>query len=390
MENPYFELLFPNQKRSKGMPVTLKEVVTNKDRRTFIFLPEKIHKGHANWLPPLFADEIKYFNPKKNPSFKTCDYRMVLAEKDGKTVGRIMGIINRKHNEMLGIKNVRFCFMECYNDSEVFHALVHDIEEWGKKKGMNKIIGPFAFSDRDIQGFLIEGFEYEPVVDSANNFEFMPTLIEREGYVKDIDCVIHRHPLSAEMPEIFDRMYKRIVAKKSFQFLEFTSRKQMKPYIVPVLRLVNESFTGIFGFVPMEEDEMYDLAKRYLPLLDPRFVKIVTKDNEVVAMLISMPNPFRGIQKAKGRLLPFGIFHILHAMKHAQTINTMLGAVSPRFQKQGLDVFLGLSTLKAAKKATMKSVDTHVVMEKNDDMMDVMSRWDAHLIKKFRIYQKPL
>lgn len=116
------------------MPIALREAVTLKDRKRFIFLPERIHKGHANWLPPLYADEIKYFDPKKNSSFKTCDYRMVLAEKEAKPVGRIMGIINRKHNEMFGIKNVRFSFMECYNDPEVSHALIHDIEEWGKRK----------------------------------------------------------------------------------------------------------------------------------------------------------------------------------------------------------------------------------------------------------------
>jgi hypothetical protein len=372
------------------MPVIIREVVTPADRKTFIFLPEKIHKGDAHWLPPLYADEKKYFDPKKNPSFKTCDYRMALAEKDGKPFGRIMGIINRKHNEMFSIKNVRFSFLDCYNDPEVSHALIRDIEEWGKAKGMNKIVGPFGFSDRDIQGLLIEGFNYEPVVDSACNPEYLPPLVEREGYVKDIDCVIHRHPLTADLPEIFTRMYERVVAKKTFRFMEFTSRKQMKPYIVPVLRLVNESFSDIYGFVPMEEDEMYDLAKRYLPLLDPRFVKIVVKDSEVVAMLVSMPNPYKGIQKARGRLFPFGLFHIFHALKHAESINTMLGAVSPKYQKQGLDVFLGLSTLKAAKKADMKSVDTHVVMEKNNDMMAVMTRYDAHLIKKFRIYQKAL
>ena len=372
------------------MPVIIREVVTPADRKTFIFLPEKIHKDDSNWLPPLYADEKKYFDPKKNPSFKTCDYRMVLAEKDGKPVGRIMGIINRKHNEMFSTKNARFSFLDCYNDPEVSHALVRDIEEWGKSKGMDKIVGPFGFSDRDVQGLLIEGFNYEPVVDSACNPEYLPPLVEREGYVKDIDCVIHRHPLTADLPEIFTRMYERVVAKKTFQFMEFASRKQMKPYIVPVLRLVNESFSDIYGFVPMEEDEMYDLAKRYLPLLDPRFVKIVVKDSDVVAMLVSMPNPYKGIQKARGRLFPFGFYHILHALKHAESINTMLGAVSPKYQKQGLDVFLGLSTLKAAKKANIKSVDTHVVMEKNNDMMAIMTRYDAHLIKRFRIYQKTL
>lgn len=372
------------------MAVELKEVTTPKVLKTFIYLPEKIHKGHTGWLPPLYMDEKKYFNPAKNPSFKPCDYKMVLAYKGNAPVGRIVGIINRQHNEMMSLKNARFGFLECYNDQEVAHALISDIETWGKQRGMSRIVGPFGFSDRDIQGFLIEGFEYEPVVDSACNFEYMPELVTKEGYVKDIDCVIYRYPLDKQLPDIFDRIYKRTLAKKSFRFLEFTTRKAMKPYIVPVLRLVNEAFGGIYGFVPMDETEMFDLAKRYLPILDPKFVKIVTRDNTVVAMMIAMPNCYRGLQKARGRILPLGIFHILHAMRHAESVNTMLGAVHPSCQKQGLDTFLGLSTIETARKAGMKSVDTHVVMEENNSMMHELQRYGAHLIKKFRVYQKSL
>ncbi len=372
------------------MAVTLKEVKTSKDFKAFIYLPEKIHKGHANWLPPLYADEKKYFNPQKNPSFSSCDYRMMLTYRDGRPVGRIIGIINRKHNEMMGLKNARFGFLECYNDREVAHTLINDIEVWGKQRGMNKIIGPFGFSDRDIQGFLVEGFEYEPVVDSACNFEYMPELVMNEGYVKDIDCVIYRYPLDKPLPEIFDRIYKRTLAKKTFQFLEFSSRKSMKPYIVPVLRLVNEAFTGIYGFVPMDEKEMFDLAKRYIPILDPKFVKIVTRNGSVVGFMVAMPNCYRGLQKARGRLFPFGLFHILHAMRHAESVNTMLGAVHPSCQKLGLDMFLGMSTIETARKAGMKSVDTHVVMEENNSMMHELQRYGAHLIKKFRVYQKSL
>ncbi|MCU0609895.1 MAG: hypothetical protein MUF22_09040, partial [Chitinispirillaceae bacterium] len=289
-----------------------------------------------------------------------------------------------------GLATVRFCFMECYNDADVFHALVADIEAWGKSLGMNRIVGPFAFSDRDIQGFLIEGFEHEPVVDSACNLPYMPELLEKEGFVKDIDCVIHRRPLSEPLPEVFEKMYQRVVSKKKFDFLEFTSRKQLKAYIVPVLQLVNETFSQLYGFVPMDEVEMMDLAKRYLPLLDPRFVKIVAKDGKVVAFLVTMPNPWKGLQKAKGRLFPFGIFHILHALKHATTGNTMLGAVHPDSQKQGLDLFLGYTTLNAAKKAGFTSVDTHVVMEENKDMSGVFDRYGAVLIKRFRVFQKAI
>jgi hypothetical protein len=373
-----------------AMSITLKEVTSAGDRTAFIYLPEKIHRGHAAWLPPLYGDEKKYFDPARNPSFRTCDYRMVLAYDNGEPAGRIVGIINRKHNEMMGIKNARFGFLECYNDREAAHALISDIENWGRQHGMNRIVGPFGFSDRDIQGLLIEGFEYEPVVDSACNFAYLPELVVKEGYVKDIDCVIYRHPLDQPLPEVFDRIYKRVLAKKAFRFLEFTSRKEMKPYIVPVLQLVNEAFGGIYGFVPMDETEMFDLAKRYMPILDPKFVKIVTKDGTVVAFMVSMPNCYRGLQKARGRLFPFGIFHILHAMKHAESINTMLGAVHPDCQKQGLDMFLGMSTIATAKKAGMKNMDTHVVMEDNPGMNGEFQRYNARLIKRFRVYRKDL
>jgi hypothetical protein len=372
------------------MTVSLKEVTTSRDAKLFIYLPERINKGRAAWLPPIYMDEKKFFDPKKNPSFSSCDYRKMIAYVDGKPVGRIMGIINRKHNEMFGLKNVRFGFLECYNNQDVAHALIKDIENWGKQHGMNKIIGPFGFSDRDIQGLLIDGFEYEPVVDSANNAEYLPVLVSNEGYAKDIDCVIYRYPVGSPLPEIFDRMYKRVLAKKAFKFLEFTARKQLKPYIVPVLQLVNDSFSGIYGFIPMDEEQMMDLAKRYLPLLDPRFVKVVLKDDKVVAFMVAMPNPYKGIQKSRGRLFPFGIFHIMKAMRSAESINTMLGAVHPDHQKQGLDLFLGISTIEAAKKANMKYVDTHVVMEENNDMMAEFKRYGAFLTKRFRVYQKQL
>jgi hypothetical protein len=373
------------------MSVTVRSVTTAKDRNNFIFLPEELHKGHKEWLPPIWSDEKKYFDPAINPSFKTCDYRMLLAEKDGRPVGRILGIVNRQYNELLGVKNVRFGFLECGNDAEVSHALITGVEAWGKQQGMTKCVGPFGFSDRDVQGLLIEGFEYEPVVDSACNFEFLPDLVTREGYEKELDFVIYRYPLVKPLPEIYDRIYKRVITKSPFRFLEFSSRKPLRRYIVPVLRLVNESFKDIYGFVPMDEEEMFYLAKRYIPILDPRFVKIITTaEDQVIGFMVAMPNLYRGIQKARGRLFPFGMFAILHSMRHAESINTMLGAIHPGYQKRGLDIFLSLATLYSAREAGMKYMDTHVVMEDNLAMADEFRRFGADLIKKFRVYRKDL
>jgi hypothetical protein len=372
------------------MALLLLEVSTKKQYKEFIYLPEKIHKGHKEWLPPLYMDEKVFFDPKRNHSFDACDYRLILAYRDGIAVGRIMGIINRQYNEMMEVKNVRFGFIETYNDQEVVHALITEIENWGREKGMTKIVGPFGFSDREPQGLLIEGFEYEPVIDSACNFEYMPKLVENEGYTKELDCVIYRYPLTNPLPEVMYKVFDRIVARTDLQFLEFKSKRQVKPWIVPIFRAMNESFGDIYGFVPMDETEMQEMAKKYLPVIDLEFVKVVVKEGKVIAFMISMPNMYKGLQKAKGRLFPFGLFHIIRAMKTAKTVNTMLGAVVPGHQKRGLDLYFTLTTIKSAIRRGMTSVDTHVVMEENDDMMAEFKRYGAFMIKKFRVYQKTL
>ena len=372
------------------MAITLKEVQTKNDRKEFIYFPEKIRKGDSTWLPPIYMDEKIFFDPQKNLSFRNAEYMQVIAYKDSIAVGRIMGIIKHEHNQTFNLKNARFGYLECINDQEVATALAEYIEKWAKSKGMNKIIGPFGFSDRDIQGMLIEGFEYEPVIDSATNPAYLPKLVESQGYYKELDCVIYRFPLTTELPAIYQKIYERVTSKKDFKFMEFTSRKQLRPLIIPVLELVNESFKDIYGFIPMDDKEMFELAKRYMPILDPRFVKVAMKGNEIVAFMVSMPNIYKGIQKANGRLFPFGIFHILRAMKTAKSTSLMLGAVKPAYQKQGLDIFITLTTINSAKKAGMTSVDTHVVMENNNDMMAEMKRYGALLIKRFRVYQKSL
>ncbi len=372
------------------MALLLKDVSTKREYKEFISLPEKIHQGHKGWFPPLYMDEKVFFNPRKNHSFDVCDYRLILAYKDGKAVGRIMGIINRKYNEMNDLKNVRFGFIETYNDQVVAHALIAEIEKWGREKGMTKIVGPFGFSDREPQGLLIEGFDDEPVIDSPCNFEYMPELVEKEGYTKELDCVIYRYPLTAIIPDILFKIYDRITARKDIQFLEFKNKRQAKPWIVPVFRAMNESFGHIYGFVPMDEKEMQEMAKKYLPVIDLEFVKVIVKEGKVIGFIISMPNMYKGMQKAKGRLFPFGLFYILNALKTAKTVNTMLGAVVPEHQKKGLDLYLFLATVNSAIKRGMTSVDTHVVMEENDNMMAEFKRFGAFLIKKFRVYQKAL
>jgi len=372
------------------MGLVLKEVVSRHEMHEFIFLPEKIHKGHKNWLPTIYHNDWIFFDAKKNPSFSYCDTRLLLAQKDGKTVGRIMGIIHHKHNSLFNLKNVRFGYLECHEDYEVFQALIDAIAHWGHEKGMDNMIGPYGFSDKDVQGFQISGFNEEPVIDSACNFPYMVEFITRAGFSKEADCICSRYDLNSPLPEIYSLILQRVTSREKFEFLEFTSRKQLKPFIIPVFETVNEAFRHIYGFVPMDDKEMQAMAKQYMPVIDPRFVKVITYDKKVIGFIIGMPSLTKGIQRAKGRLFPFGFLHIMQGMRNATKLDLMLGAIKPEYQKNGLDLFLSVSIIETAKKLNFTIMDTHLVLEENAPMKAEIGRFGAKEIKRFRIFRKGL
>jgi hypothetical protein len=370
--------------------LVIKEVLTRKDRRDFIYLPEKVHKNEPDWLPPIYMDEWELYNKKKNKSYQYADALLLLAYRDGKPVGRIMGIINNRYNSINNEQNGRFCFMECYNDKEVFHALLSKVEDWERQRGMKMIIGPLGFSDKDPQGFQIEGFEYPQFMTSPNNSPYMPVLIEAEGYEKKVDLVNYLGKLPEKLPLIYEKVLTRVDNIKEYKIIEFQSKKDLKPYIISVLELMNETFAEIYGFVPLNDKEKTDFAARYLPILDPKFIKVIETGNKLVGFAIGMPDFSRGIREANGKLLPFGIFKILRDSKRSKKLLMMLGGVKKEYRGKGLDVLMGVKILQSGIKHKMDSLDSHLVLENNTKMRSEYERIGCQVVKKFRIYQKEL
>ena len=374
------------------MAIELREVASRKDLKTFIYLPEKIHAGHKNWVHPLFTDDWKYFDAKKNKAFGYCDTLLLLAEKDGRTVGRVMGIINHRYNEHRNERTARFGYLETIEDREVFRAVLGRIEGWAREKGMTKIVGPYGFSDQDPEGFLIEGFEHRATIATYYNFEWMPRWLEEEGYAKDNDWFVYKLVVPKEPPELYRKIYERAMKRGTYEILEFKSRREIKPWVRPILALMNECYMAgnIYGFAPLEEQEMDDLARRFLPILDPRFVKAIRKDGEVVAFIIAMPDMTEGIVKARGRLFPFGFIRVLRAARKTKQLDLLLGAVKEKYRGQGLDVLMGIKVLIAAYEAGMEKIDTHHEMESNFKVRAEMEKMGGEVYKKFRAFYKML
>ena len=371
--------------------IKLREVKNKKDLKSFIHLPFAIHKNHKQWLPPLITDEWKIFDKTKNHSFEHCDTIILLAEKDQTVVGRIMGIINHKYNKGHHEKNVRFCFAECYEDAQIYNTLIQAIEDWGKEKGMNNMVGPIGFSDKDPQGYLIEGFD-DPmsVMVTNSSFKYMVDFTEQNGFNKKLDLFQYRTTIPEEIPKFYKLVAERLL-ERGFKLLEFKKTKEVRPYVKPVFDLINDSYRDIYGFAPLQDRESKEFSERFLPLLKPQYIKgVLDQENNLVAFVIAMPDISEGFRKANGKLFPFGFIHLLHSFKTANQLNLLLGSVKESIRNSGIDALLAVGLFESAKKGNLEILDSHLIMEENTKMRALMERLNATVYKKYRIFEKKL
>lgn len=370
------------------MQLSIVEVKTANQRKKFVKLPAKIHKNEPNWMPTLISDDLAFFNPNKNHQFQSCDTILLLAYHNNKVVGRIMGIIHHTYNKINQEDNARFGYLDCINSQEVAHFLLFNIEKWAAMHSKKTLVGPYGFSDKDVQGLLIEGFEKKPIIDSACNPPYLVKFVEDYGFVKEIDCMTYKFSVNFEFPEVYSRVYQRALLREGIKLVEFTTRNQLKPFIEPVLHLVNRTYNNLYGFVPLSSIEIHELANRYLPIIDPRFVKLITKEEKLIAFIIAIPNFTEGIQRSGGRLFPFGFISILNSIRKSKQLDLMLGAVESEFQGNGLEVAMGLRLIDSAKEAGFQDIEVHLVLENNTKMRNEIERLQIPIYKKFRVYRK--
>ena len=315
-----------------------------------------------------------------------------MAFRNGKPEGRIMGIINRKYNSIHNEKDARFSLLDCHDDEEISSALLDAVEEWARDKGMVNVVGPLAFSDKDPQGLLVEGF-HEPVVIATNcNPEYMVRHIDNAGYGKKTDLVAYKLTVPDEMPEFYLKIRERAVRNNpGIRLVEPSRKREIKKLVTPVFRLVNETFKEIYGFSEMTGKEMKEFSKRYLPILHKDFIKVLKNGNdEVVGFVLGIPEISEGIKKSRGYVLPFGIFRILRAQKKTRQLTLLLGAIHPDYRNSGLDTIMGVSMFESARKNRLEWMDSHLELESNTKVRAEMEKMGGVVYKRYRIFTKEL
>ncbi|MDO4763181.1 MAG: hypothetical protein Q4A00_02220 [Flavobacteriaceae bacterium] len=374
------------------MSIKIKEVVSKSDFKTFIYLPEKIHQNHKNWVHPLYIDEEKFFNKDKNPAFKNNETIMLLAYENQEPVGRIMGIIPTDFNASNQVKTARFSYFECYERKDIFDALLKEVETWAREKGCNQIIGPMGFSDKEPQGFLTSGFEELHMPVTNHTFGYMKNYTLENAYTPYVELCQYEVPLTKDLPQTYEIFVQRVLRNHRIKIQEFTSTKEIKPFVKGVFELINSTYTDIYGFTKVSEEEANEFANRFLPLLNPKLIKILTNDeNKVIAFVIAMPNINEGIKKAKGRLFPFGWYHIFQSMRKSKRLVLLLGGVQNEMQNKGLDAILALKLISSALELGFTILDSHLIMKENAKMRGTIERIANYkMYKEYTIFSKPL
>ena len=376
------------------MASIIKKVSSKKELKTFIRFNYELYRGNPYSVPDLYDDMLDTFSPKRNAAFEFCEADYFLAYRNGHVVGRVAAIINRRANETWNKKEVRFGWIDFIDDFEVSEALLDTVAQWGKERGMEAMVGPLGFTDMDAEGMLIEGFDQLSTMSTIYNFPYYPQHMEKLGFEKETDWVEFKLTVPDKLPEKFVRISEIILQKYKLKIKKL-KRKEIKEknYGQKIFDLINEAYAPLYGYSKMTQGQINQYIKMYLPLIDMRMVSLVEDENgELVAVGISMPSLSEALQKAKGKMLPFGWYHLMKALffKKPQVLDLLLVGVKPEYQSKGVNALLFYDLVPVYQQMGFKYGESNPELEVNKKVQSQWNAFESVLHKRRRAYKKML
>ncbi len=352
-----------------------------------------LYKGNDCYVPPLIMDEVGTLSPDVNPAFDFCEAQSFMAFRNGEPVGTITAIINKAYNEKTGEKLMRFGFVNFIDDREVVDELFAAVEEWGRSRGMTDIVGPMGFSDMDHEGMLIEGFDELGTMATIYNYPYYPAHMERMGYAKDVDWIEFRMTVPDAIPEKHARIAEIVARKYGLSVKKYTSRSKIKKeYGHAIFELVNEAYADLYGFVPLTERQIDFYIKSYIDVLRLEDVcLVVDKEGKLVALGISMPSLSHALQQSKGKLFPFGWWHLLKAIRgKTDVVDLLLVAVKPEYQSRGVNALIFADLIPQYVKNGYKYAESNLELEGNENVQKQWEYFERRQHRRRRAFRKKL
>ncbi len=376
------------------MAVEIREITTIRGLKQFVRFGNDFYKDCEYFCPQLIADELDVFDPKKNPAHEVCEHILFMAYRDKKPVGRIAGIINHAANEKWNVKKVRFGWMDFIDDQEVSFALLDAVSEWGKSKGMDKLNGPVGMTDFDHQGLLIEGYDYLAPMASLYNYPYYVRHLEAYGLGKEADWIEYQINPQTELPERFARMDKIVRERANVRVDKVKNCQELvKKYGMQYMDVIDVAYQKLYNFQPLSDRQKKYYCDSYFPLLNFDFVTLVVNEkDEVVGVGVGMPDISKALRKCKGKLFPFGWYHMLKALraKQMEKFDLLIIAVRPDYQDRGLNAVIIADQHPYFIKYGIKEVETTAILETNTKNQGHWEMFPHKIHKRRRAYIKDI
>lgn len=373
----------------------IKKVETEQEMTQFIRFSEQLYARCPYYVPDMESEIREYFDPKSNPGLEFSSIQPFLCiDVDGNVVGRIAGIINPVANQTWQVKNVRFGYIDFIDDIEVSGALLDAVAEWGRAQGMTRIQGPMGISDFDKEGMLVEDFDKVGSEVTIYNYPYYPKHMEQLGFQKEADWIQIRVDVPKEVPERFSHVSALLKKRYGWRVHKMTSREiEKEGYGRKVFQLLNEAYQPLFGFSKLSDRQVDAFVKKYLTLVDLNLAPcIVDKEGNLIGIAVTMASLTRALQKSKGRLLPWGWYHLLKSLKwkHEDHVEMLLIAVKPEYQRLGVNALMFDDLIPVYNRYHFKYAETGPQLEDNEKELNQWRTLNPTFEKRRRCYGKDL
>jgi hypothetical protein len=353
--------------------ITIKEAITKKEITEYIKFPFTLYKNNKYWVPPLIADELEAFNKETNPVFKTAEAYFYLAYRDNKIVGRITAIINWDEVNILKKRKVRFGWFDVIDDIEVTKALLEKVYELGQKNELEYMEGPMGFSNLDKVGVLTDGYDQLGTMITWYNHPYYVDHFEKLGFTTEKEYKESNFDFKNVNAEVFERAQAMVKKRYELRAINFKTTKDVLPYVENIFKLFNESYAKLESFVPISDEQINYFKNKYIGLINPEYIKyVVDKNDEVVAFSIVMPNFAKALQKANGKLFPFGFLHLLNAKKNSKEVVFYLIGVHPNYINKGVTAIISDEYTKTF---TKKGIQKCIITPELVDNLSIQNLW---------------
>jgi hypothetical protein len=375
--------------------IDVRMVTDKKGTMDFLQVPFTVFKNDPNWVAPLFLERLEHLSPKKNPYFKHAKAQLFVAYRDGKPVGRISAQIDELHLQRYKDGTGQFGFLDAIDDAAVFKALLAAAEDWQRKNGMTRVLGPFSFSINDETGLLIDGFDTPPSMMMGHGRNYYASHVEAAGFRKAKDVFAYDYDLSSPIPPVIDRAYRRSL-KSSHITVRPLDKKNIASELKVIMSIFNDAWSDNWGYVPFTEDELKLLGTNLKMLVTGNYVAIAMHNGEPAAMAVTLPNLNEWIAGMDGKLLPFNFAKLIPRVigKKPRTVRLPLMGVRKAYHDSTVGSALAFAVIMAVREyhvsRGVERCEMSWVLEDNMGMRNIIETAGAKPYKTYRTYEKSL